>query len=264
MAKRRKYSPKTIDTLFGACYFMTEIGEKFLQGKSGMETSYIVMNDGSNEKIIELIKLVIGTRTLRKVEEEAGISHGLLGKVLRGTQKPSVDLLQKLTAKGANPQNDVTYMMLLEAAKVITRVEVEGKVNDEDSTNGRMLSYADKLHPLDTGWMEKVKTSIKERYGVKDSDIVSVRSAVAAFEKSVCSDVIVTDKDGNKIWVSFLYDNGKAMSDRIINFCGRIAFTGADKYLIVVNTMKALTAVEKAKESLRKVDYEVGTLLIEG
>ena len=53
------------------------------------------------------------------------------------------------------------------------------------------------------------------------------------------------------------------MADRIINYFGRIAFAGADKYLIAVNTMKAFQAVEKAKESLRKVDYEVGTLLIE-
>ena len=43
-----------------------------------------------HEKLNELIKLAIGTRSLRQVEEESGISHGLLGKVLNNTQKASV------------------------------------------------------------------------------------------------------------------------------------------------------------------------------
>ena len=44
-----------------------------------------------HEKLNELIKQAVGTRSLRQVEEESGISHGLLGKVLNNTQKASVD-----------------------------------------------------------------------------------------------------------------------------------------------------------------------------
>lgn len=228
-----------------------------------MNREYIIMHEESKEELINLIKSAIGNRTLRKVEEEAGISHGLLGKVLKGTQKASVDLLQKLTAEEAHPQNDVTYMMLMQAANYLPPVIIEEKVPDSDDTNARMLLYADKLNSIGNAWMEKVKDEIKEKYAVKDSDIVSVRSAVETFGKSVCSDVIVTDKNGEKIWVSFLYDNGKAMADRIINCLGRIAFAGADKYIIAVNTMKALQAVDRAKKSLRKVDFEIGILLVE-
>ena len=67
----------------------------------------------------ELIKLAIGNRSLRQVEEESGISHGLLGKVINNTQKASVDLLHKLTAEEAHPQNGITYMILMEAANYI-------------------------------------------------------------------------------------------------------------------------------------------------
>lgn len=66
----------------------------------------------TSDKLIELIKRAIGARTIRQVEAESGISHGLLGKVLSGSQKASVDLLHKLTMEGAHPQNDITYMML--------------------------------------------------------------------------------------------------------------------------------------------------------
>ena len=72
-----------------------------------------------NEKLNELIKLAIGNRSLRQVEEESGISHGLLGKVINNTQKASVDLLHKLTVEEAHPQNGVTYLMLMEAANYI-------------------------------------------------------------------------------------------------------------------------------------------------
>ena len=75
----------------------------------------------------ELIKLAIGTRSLRQVEEESGISHGLLGKVLNNTQKASVDLLHKLTAEEAHPQNGITYMMLMEAAKYIPAHEASAE-----------------------------------------------------------------------------------------------------------------------------------------
>ena len=52
-----------------------------------------------NEKLNELIKLAIGTRSLRQVEEESGISHGLLGKVINNTQKASVDLLHMMNGR---------------------------------------------------------------------------------------------------------------------------------------------------------------------
>ena len=51
----------------------------------------ISVNRSPTPKLNELIKLAIGTRSLRQVEEESGISHGLLGKVLNNTQKASVD-----------------------------------------------------------------------------------------------------------------------------------------------------------------------------
>ena len=40
----------------------------------------IRVNRSSTSKLNELIKLAIGTGSLRQVEEESGISHGLLGK----------------------------------------------------------------------------------------------------------------------------------------------------------------------------------------
>ena len=242
--------------------FIIEMEKTFSKERNYIMTDYIIMQTESNEKLFELIKQVIGNRTLRKVEEEAGISHGLLGKVLKGTQKASVDLLQKLTAKESNPQNDVTYEMLMVAANYIS-FDILEEVKDPDDYNARMFSYADKLNLVGNPWVEKVMSEIKEKYGIKDSDIVSVQSAVAAFKKSVCSDVIVTDKSGKKIWVSFLYDNGKAMADRIIHYFSRIAFAGADKYLVAVNTMKALQTVEQAKQSLRKGDFEIVALLVE-
>ena len=41
----------------------------------------IRVNRSPTPKLNELIKLAIGNRSLRQVEEESGISHGLLGKV---------------------------------------------------------------------------------------------------------------------------------------------------------------------------------------
>lgn len=80
-----------------------------------------------NEKLNELIKLAIGNRSLRQVEEESGISHGLLGKVINNTQKASVDLLHKLTDEEAHPQNGITYMMLMEVANYIPVHEVNAE-----------------------------------------------------------------------------------------------------------------------------------------
>ena len=56
----------------------------------------ISVNRSPTPKLNELIKLAIGTRSIRQVEEESGISHGHLGKVLNNTQKASGDLLHKL------------------------------------------------------------------------------------------------------------------------------------------------------------------------
>ena len=47
----------------------------------------IRVNRSPNPKLNELIKLAIGTRSLRQVEEESGISHGLLGKVFEQDAK---------------------------------------------------------------------------------------------------------------------------------------------------------------------------------
>ena len=58
----------------------------------------ISVNRSPTPKLNELIKLAIGTRSIRQVEEESGISHGHLGKVLNNTQKASVDSNYYLTS----------------------------------------------------------------------------------------------------------------------------------------------------------------------
>lgn len=229
---------------------------------SRMDTDFIIYSEKQSEELISLIKLAIGDRTLRKVEEEAGISHGLLGKVLKGTQKASVDLLHKLTAEEAHPQNGVTYIMLMEAAEYIPPIMVE--TSRHISSVGALSSYAEILQPDRLDWMKKVKSRIKEIYCVRDSDLIPVHSIVSAFEKIICSDIVVTDKSGGKIWVSFLYadKNNKEITEEAVKCLGRTAFAGADKYLIVVNTLEALQIVGKVKQSLREVDLEVEILLV--
>lgn len=106
---------------------------------------YTKVSQSPTPQLNELIKLAIGTRSLRQVEEESGISHGLLGKVINNTQKASVDLLHKLTAEEAHPQNGITYMMLMEAANYIPPHETYTERDSaREATAGDFISLREK------------------------------------------------------------------------------------------------------------------------
>lgn len=70
------------------------------------------------EKLAELSKLAIGSRTLKKFAVQSGLSEGFLSRLTTGKLKslPSRRSLIKLTAETSRPQNGITLYALMHAA----------------------------------------------------------------------------------------------------------------------------------------------------
>ena len=70
------------------------------------------------EKLAELSKLAIGSRTLKKFAVQSGLSEGFLSRLTTGKLKslPTRRSLMKLTAEDGGPQNGITLCTLMQAA----------------------------------------------------------------------------------------------------------------------------------------------------
>lgn len=65
----------------------------------------------------ELVRKLVGYRSLRKVSEESGVAPSYISGIINGKRKnPSALILKKLTDSKANPQNGVTFEDLMVAA----------------------------------------------------------------------------------------------------------------------------------------------------
>ena len=64
----------------------------------------------------ELIKKLIGDRSFRQTSIDSGVANSYISGIINGKYKPSIKILQKLTAPEANPQNGVTLEDLMVAA----------------------------------------------------------------------------------------------------------------------------------------------------
>lgn len=128
----------------------------------------------NSERIIPVMELLIGDRTVREVERVAGIGNGIIGKIMRGERFPSSLAIKKLTSPEANPQNGITYEMLMIAAGYMLPhngydIETaEGTIIEVIQPSAerkmeRLIEIRKKLHHIEVDrTIERIVNSIKE------------------------------------------------------------------------------------------------------
>lgn len=113
-----------------------------------------------SERIIPVIKLLIGDRKVYEVERAAGIGNGIIGKIMRGERFPSSITIKKLTSPEANPQNGVTYEKLMIAAGYMLPpgmqdIEMAGGASIDlsktppEGQKERLMAYQKKMHQIE-------------------------------------------------------------------------------------------------------------------
>jgi len=68
------------------------------------------------EKVSELIKKLVGERSVRKTGEDSGVSASYIIGVINKRYLPSADVLRRLTCESAKPRNGITLEQLMVAA----------------------------------------------------------------------------------------------------------------------------------------------------
>jgi hypothetical protein len=83
-----------------------------------------------NVKLAELTQQAMGNRSLKAYSEATGLSMGFLSRLMNGKlpNLPSMRSLARLTSPAAEPQNNISYEMMLEAAGYHIGMEQEQKV----------------------------------------------------------------------------------------------------------------------------------------
>lgn len=97
-------------------------------------------------KVAILVKELIGDRSIRRTAEDSGVAASYITGILKGNKYlPSADILRKLAAADAKPQNGITLEDLMVAAGYQTDyVEEEIKMNlyEVRDDNGKTLDIS--------------------------------------------------------------------------------------------------------------------------
>lgn len=94
----------------------------------------------AKERLVILIRALIGTRSIRKTAEESHVTAAYLTNILKKKNLPSATILRKLSDPSANPQNGVTFEELMAAAGNRTYNPTMAD-NESELRNGNYLSY---------------------------------------------------------------------------------------------------------------------------
>ena len=70
----------------------------------------------SKRKVAELVKELVGNRSIRKTAADTGVTTAYIAGIIKEKYLPSAEILAKLAAPEANPQNHVTLEDLMIAA----------------------------------------------------------------------------------------------------------------------------------------------------
>ena len=202
---------------------------------------------------ISLIKELIGNRSLRQVETEAGISHGLLGRVLRGEQKPSANLLKKLTDAKSNPQGDVDYVLLLKSADYIT-VESMKKYRD--------ISHVGAYYDMLLGgfykeWKRRAFQKLADEYHLEFTDDKDDDEALKKLKSHFKYDLFAKNSDGNIVWITYIYSSDMDLENEVCRAFGKTVFSDINDYIFITNNKKAIEVIAEYKNLLRNKDLNI-------
>ena len=87
------------------------------------------------QKVMELIELAAGDRSLRQYATDAGLSPGHLYRVKSGDYKLTPGAIRQLTSEAANPQENIGFEDLMKAAGY------------QDDNQERMMNWSDEATP---------------------------------------------------------------------------------------------------------------------
>ena len=68
------------------------------------------------KRVSELIKKLVGERSIRKTGEDSGVTASYITSILKLKYMPSAEILKKLTSASAKPRNGVSLEDLMVAA----------------------------------------------------------------------------------------------------------------------------------------------------
>lgn len=93
------------------------------------------------QRVSTLVKELIGERSIRRTAEDSNVAASYITGIVNQKYLPSAEILRKLTAPSAKPQNGVTMEDLMIAAGYQTdyievAVEEPGILDANDNTNG--------------------------------------------------------------------------------------------------------------------------------
>ncbi len=95
----------------------------------GIQDSVTGTDSSYGEDFCELLKLAQGDRPARDYALCAGITEATYSRIMHKVSKPSLMTLAKLTSKDAEPQNGITFEILVEQART------EGFLSDAPKSN---------------------------------------------------------------------------------------------------------------------------------
>ncbi len=118
------------------------------------------------KRVGETIKLLIGDRSIRRTAADSKVTAPYITAILKGKYLPSPEILKKLAAPEAKPQNAVTLEDLMVAAgyqtnyaeDIIIEGDVEAEINydqSSDTNNDRLMEYATRLRPPRDNYRER-------------------------------------------------------------------------------------------------------------
>lgn len=120
----------------------------------------------ASKELIPVLNDLIGDRKLSDVERAAGIAKGSMSRYMSGDRFPGPLILQRLSAKSANPQNNVTYEDLLEAAGYMPDIADTKKHADIKAINAVIRTCIDHEDSLDQtiSFVKKQFPNVTPRY----------------------------------------------------------------------------------------------------
>lgn len=159
-----------------------------------------------SERLIPVLKLLIGDRKVYEVERIAGIGNGIIGKIMRGERFPSSLTIKKLTSPEANPQNGITYEKLMIAAgymlppsvhdiEVAGGVSIDVKWTPPMSQSERLLAYQEKVHQLEVDTaIERIIKRMKENAKENISEETMKLMAYREYSYACCKGLPISEE----------------------------------------------------------------------
>ncbi len=105
--------------------------EKKEKNSKQLETGINDEKADAIRKVSELVKELVGERSIRKTGEEAGVAASYITGIIKQKYLPSADILRKLTATNARPRNGISLEDLMVAAGYQDRY-YEGDIKDDE------------------------------------------------------------------------------------------------------------------------------------